>query len=118
MEGRYSNLQMIYFAGLKYGGYIMDRPVSEPYSYETNFAVKWLIEERTADWSGEGAWLAWGPYMWTDGLRGRSDGFIWRCEYHALDGHTGPLGAKVLAGLLLDFFKTNETARPWFVRNN
>src|SRR5262245_60688487 len=61
----------------------------EPFAYETAFGVKWLIEiqinsapELNYD-SAKGAvvspWLSWGPYVWTDGLRGRSDGLITVC---------------------------------------
>jgi hypothetical protein len=116
IEGRYPNLQIVHLASLSYGGYILDViPRAEPYSYETAFADKWLIEERVLS-DGSGAWVGWGPYFWTDGLKGRDDGFVWRCEYNVPDGHPSPLGAQAMAGLMLDFYKTDETARGWFVR--
>jgi PKD repeat protein len=103
----------------------------EPFSYETAFAVKWLIEKQIngapelnydpARGPVVAPWLSWGPYLWTDGLRGRSDGLLSVCPsdlesdftHPSADGHVPKVGSQLLA-----FFKTDPTARPWFVRTN
>jgi hypothetical protein len=103
----------------------------EPYAYETAFAVKWLIEKQLAGAPalnfdpGKGPvlmpWLSWGPYLWTDGLRGRSDGVVTVCPddlesdftHPSMNGHVPKVGQQLLA-----FFKTDPTATPWFLRGN
>ena len=103
----------------------------EPYAYETAFAVKWLIEKQL---SGAPSlnydpangpvlmpWLSWGPYVWTDGLRGRSDGLLTVCPddlesdftHPSTNGHVPKVAQQLLA-----FFKTDPTATPWFLRTN
>jgi hypothetical protein len=103
----------------------------EPFSYETAFAVKWLIEKQIngvpelnydpAKGQIVSPWLSWGPYLWTDGLRGRSDGLLTVCPddlendftHPAATGHVPKVGNQLLA-----FFKTDPTATPWFLRTN
>ena len=61
-------------------------------------------------------WLGWGPYLWTDGLRGRSDGLKWRCTDVQSDGtHPSPDGVHSVAKQLLNSFTSDPTTRPWFV---
>ena len=63
----------------------------------------------------ESPWLAWGPYLWTDGMKGRKDGLTWQREEVAQDGtHPSPRGSQKVAKLLFDFLAKEETARPWF----
>lgn len=117
MEQRYPNIQIIYMSSRIYAGYASTTLNPEPYAYQSGFAVKWLIEERVVG-SGEGAWLAWGPYLWADGLVPRSDGLTWQCSDFQSDGvHPSDSGRQKVATRLLNFFKTNETARRWFLRN-
>jgi hypothetical protein len=58
----------------------------EPFAYESAFSVRWLIEEQLNGLLPYGPpnpvapWLSWGPYLWTDGEGGRSDGFAWSCS--------------------------------------
>jgi PKD repeat protein len=103
----------------------------EPFAYETAFAVKWLIEKQingaqelnydSAKGPVVAPWLSWGPYLWTDGLRGRSDGLLSVCPddlesdftHPAANGHVPKVGTQLLA-----FFKTDRTATPWFLRTN
>jgi hypothetical protein len=103
----------------------------EPFAYETAFAVKWLLEKQIngapelnydpANGPVVAPWLSWGPYLWTDGLRGRSDGLLSVCPgdlesdftHPAANGHVQKVGNQLLA-----FFKTDPTAAPWFVRTN
>lgn len=115
MQTRYPNIRIIYFGSRIYAGYATTTLNPEPYAFQSGFAVKWLIDEHINS-TGDGAWLAWGPYLWADGLLPRSDGLTWLCSDFQNDGtHPSTTGRQKVAGLLLNFFKTNETARPWFV---
>jgi hypothetical protein len=116
MAERYPSLQIVYLASRTYGGY-STRPLNpEPFAYESGFAVKWLIEERITG-EASGPWLAWGPYLWTDGTRGRSDGLTWTCADTVADGvHPSASGQRKVAELLLSFFRTEPTANSWFLR--
>ncbi|MDA2939035.1 VCBS repeat-containing protein, partial [Acidobacteria bacterium AH-259-A15] len=63
-------------------------------------------------------WLAWGPYLWSDGIRGRSDGLVYTRDDLASDGtHPSMSGREKVAKLLLRFLKQEPTARLWFVKN-
>jgi hypothetical protein len=118
MQTRYPNIRIIYFGSRIYAGYATTTLNPEPYAFQSGFAVKWLIDEHINS-SGNGAWLAWGPYLWADGLVPRSDGLTWLCSDFQNDGtHPSTAGRQKVAGLLLNFFKTNETAWPWFVRTS
>ena len=115
MQTRYPNIRIIYFGSRIYAGYATTTLNPEPYAFQSGFAVKWLIDEHINS-NGDGAWLAWGPYLWADGLVPRSDGLTWLCSDFQNDGtHPATTGRQKVAGLLLNFFKTDETARPWFV---
>jgi hypothetical protein len=111
---RYPSLQIVYLSSRIYAGYATTGLNPEPFSYQSGFAVKWLIEDRI-NGRARGPWLAWGPYLWTDGMKGRSDGLIWTCNDVAQDGtHPSPGGRQKVAELLLSFFKTDQTAVSWF----
>ncbi|MGH2533558.1 MAG: hypothetical protein ACRDJW_14765 [Thermomicrobiales bacterium] len=115
LQERYPNLQIIYLSSRTYAGYATKPLNPEPYAYQGGFAVKWLIEERI-EGDATGPWLAWGPYLWTDGINGRSDGLVWTCADVRKDGtHPSESGVDKVAGLLLEFFKTDETAKSWFL---
>jgi hypothetical protein len=48
-------------------------------------------------------------------MKGRDDGLVWACEDVGQDGtHPSRTGVQKVAQLLLQFFKTDPTARPWF----
>lgn len=115
MQTRYPNLRIIYFGSRVYAGYATSTLSPEPSAFQGGFAVKWLIDEHINS-NGDGAWLAWGPYLWADGMVPRSDGLTWLCSDFQNDGtHPSTTGRQKVAGLLLNFFKADETARPWFV---
>jgi hypothetical protein len=61
-------------------------------------------------------WIAWGPYLWADGLVPRADGLTWACaDFSTTDGtHPATSGRAKVAQMLLDFFTTDPTAEPWF----
>jgi hypothetical protein len=65
-----------------------------------------------------GPWIGWGPYLWTDGEKGRADGLTWSCPADVRDDgtHPSPAGSAKVARMLLRFFKTDPTAKSWFAR--
>jgi hypothetical protein len=115
LAGRYPNLQLIYLSSRTYAGYASSTLNPEPYAYQSGFAVKWLIQSRVRN--GTGAWIGWGPYLWTDGTLGRNDGLVWLCSDTQQDGtHPSATGQQKVAEMLLKFFKTDRTTRGWFLR--
>ncbi|MBI3732712.1 MAG: hypothetical protein HY259_04550 [Chloroflexi bacterium] len=117
LDDTFPNLQIIYLSSVTYTGYATNQLLPEPYSYDGGFAVKWLIEDHINN-NEQGAWLAWGPYLWTNGTKGRSDGFIWECQDVKSDGThpSSTSGVQKIAGQLLKFFKGDQTAKSWFVK--
>lgn len=133
MRVRYPNLKLVYMASRTYGGYANIPLNPEPYAYESGFSVKWLIEAQIRQLASGGAtvdptagdldytsgiapWVAWGPYLWTDGAAGRSDGLQWLPGDVESDGvHPSTSGETKVAGLLLNFFKSQATTKCWFV---
>jgi hypothetical protein len=128
LHKRFPNLKLVYLSSRTYGGYAKTRLNPEPYAYESGFAVKWLIEKQI---KGEAAlnydakkgkvnapWLSWGPYLWANGSTKRADGFSYEeRDFSPQDGtHQSPSGQAKVGGLLLQFFKTDSTTRPWFVK--
>jgi hypothetical protein len=119
-KNRYPNAEAIYFSSRAYGGYAEPHSASpEPWAYQSGFAVKWLIASQIngSDPSlayDNAPWLAWGPYLWADGLNPRSDGLIWECADFENDGtHPSPAGELKVANLLLSFFMNDPTTQ-WF----
>jgi hypothetical protein len=127
---RYPNLRIAYLSSRIYAGYATTSLNPEPYSYESAFAVRNLIRSQI---SGDPAlncdpakgevkvpFLLWGPYLWADGLTPRqSDGLVWKREdLSDRDGtHPSPAsGRQKVAKLLLAFFKSDPTSKPWFVK--
>jgi hypothetical protein len=119
LNNRFPNLRTIYFSSRTYGGYGTSPVSREPWAYHGGFAVKWLIEQQIT--AGDPAlaydnapWLAWGPYLWADGLTPRSDGLTWACSDFNSDGvHPSAAGRLKVANMLLNFFRTDPTT-PWF----
>lgn len=132
---RYPNIQQVYFSSRIYAGYATTALNPEPYAYESGFSVKWLVESQVRQQAGvqtphpfslagnllydgpsaAAPWLAWGAYLWGDGLTPRSDGFIWECADYTNDGTHPAYGARLKVGTqLLDFFLTSPTTVPWF----
>jgi hypothetical protein len=120
------NVRLCYITSRIYAGYASSTLNPEPYAYECGFAVKWLIEGQITGVDSlnfdpdSGAvqvpWLAWGPYLWADGLNARSDGLTWTCdEFITNDGtHPSASGREVVADSLLAFFESDATTTPWF----
>ena len=121
-RGQFPNLKIIYFSSRIYAGYATTALNPEPYAYQTGFAMKWLIAQQINGApeldvaSGAAPWLAWGPYLWTDGLTPRIDGLTWACSELQSDGtHPSTTGQAKVARMLLDFFHSDSTARPWYL---
>ncbi|MGD0500063.1 MAG: hypothetical protein ABSC23_16695 [Bryobacteraceae bacterium] len=121
-RARFPNLKIVYLSSRIYAGYADTTLNPEPWAYESGFAVKWLIEQQINSAPGMGAasgafpWLAWGPYLWADGLTPRIDGLTWACSELQADGtHPSPAGQQKVAAMLLDFFHSDSTARVWYL---
>jgi hypothetical protein len=129
LKDKFPNLELAYYASRIYAGYAtgVSQLNPEPFAYQSGFSVKWLVAAQIAGTdpglnydpqSGpvEAPWLAWGPYLWADGLVPRSDGLIWECADFQNDGtHPADSGRAKVANLLLDFFTSDPTATPWFL---
>ena len=125
VKSRYPNARLAYCSSRTYGGYATSNLNPEPFAYESAFSVKWMIEKQiigdtSLAYAGSLArspWLAWGPYLWADGTTQRSDGLTWQCADTQLDGtHPAASGCLKVATLLLNFFKSDPTSTPWFLK--
>lgn len=129
LKQKYPHLRMIFLSSRIYGGYA--DPIAtrgEPVSYQTGFAVKWLIEDQISGLPAlnfdvrrgmvNAPWLSWGPYLWADGTVPRNDGLTYVCSDFQSDGfHPAPNGAREkVASRLLNFFKTDSIAARWFLK--
>ncbi len=126
LKQKFPNLQMCYLSSRIYAGYAGTALNPEPYAYESGFSVKWLIEQQI---NGDAAlnfdatqgpvlapWLAWGPYMWADGLTPRSDGLIWECDDFQDDGtHPATPARQKVADMLGLHFTTHATTVDWYI---
>jgi len=129
LHDRFGSLKMVWFSSRIYGGYAATPLNPEPHAFETAFAVKWTIAAQIAgdpDLNYDPAkgairspWLAWGPYLWADGTKGRKqDGLVYLREDLGPDGtHPSDSGRRKVAQQLLDFFKTDPTSKTWFLAN-
>jgi hypothetical protein len=126
LHDRFPNLKLVYVSSRTYGGYAKGPLNPEPYAYESGFAVKWLIAEQLKGDAGlnydpsrgpvRAPWLSWGPYLWANGTAKRADGLSYRASDFAADGtHPSPDGRRKVGRVLLHFFRTDPTTRPWFV---
>jgi hypothetical protein len=132
---RFPNVKLAYFSSRTYGGWAKRRldgappGNSEPFSYESGFAVKWLIEQQLmgdpslnydpAKGPVRAPWLSWSAYLWSNGPIPRADGVRFELDdFRDNDRmHESPAGQLKVGKLLLLFFKTDPTARPWFLRD-
>ncbi len=112
---KYPNVRLILLSSRIYAGYATTQLNPEPYAYEGAFAMRAVIRDQAAD----GPSILWGPYLWTNGEKGRAlDGLKWLKEDCGPDGtHPSRSGQEKVAHLLLDFFTKNPYAQPWFVKH-
>ena len=129
MHDRFPNLKIAYLSSRIYAGYATSPLNPEPYAYEGGFAMKWVIAGQIAGKPelnfdpAKGAvrapWVAWGPYLWTDGVKGRKmDSVVWMKDDVVESDRTHPSnsGRDKVADMLLSFMKTDPTAKAWFVK--
>jgi hypothetical protein len=115
MRVRYPNVKLVYLSSRTYGGYAITGTNPEPAAYDSAYAVRGIIHERIRG-TIKGPWLFWGSYLWTDGMAGRNDGLIWTCDDVEADGmHPSRSGIQKVVNMLTTFFKTDPTARRWYV---
>ena len=125
---RFPNTKLVYLSSRTYGGYATTGLNPEPYAFESGFSVKWLIEQQIdgdkslnfdpARGEVKAPWLSWGPYLWANGSTKREDGFAYEPDdFTSNDGtHQSPSGQRKVGQLLLKFFETDSTTKPWFTR--
>jgi hypothetical protein len=130
MLQNFPNLKLAYISSRIYAGYASSTLNPEPYAYTSGFSVKWTIQAQLNGTSSmnydpsKGAvkvpWVAWAPYMWANGLIARSDGLTWTCSDFQSDGTHPSIsqGQMKVGKMLLEFFKTDPTAKTWFMNNN
>jgi hypothetical protein len=126
MQDRFPNLKIAYLSSRTYAGYATSPLNPEPHAYESGFAVKWLIADQLAGKPElnydpakgpvRAPWLEWGPYVWADGTHANKDGLSYvRSDYTEQDGtHPSPSGREKVAERLMQFLKTDATAKTWF----
>jgi len=130
---RYPNIRIVYLSSRIYAGYATSTLNPEPYAYESGLAVKWVVQAqieqmrsgridmRAGDLNYDSAapWMAWGPYLWADGMNARSDGLTWSRGDLESDGtHPSQSGEQKVGAMLLDFLKQERTARLWFLSSS
>lgn len=124
----FPNAKLVYLSSRSFGGWAKREGNKEPFSYETGYAVKWLIEDQLkgdpglnydpAKGSVKAPWLSWGPYLWASGDKKRTDGFSSQLDDFREDDrmHHAPQGQRKMGTLLLQFFKNDPTSKGWFVK--
>lgn len=121
LKTTFPNAAIAYLSGRVYGGYANGGPNPDPFAYQSSFGMKALILDQLSGNAPALAeplvpWLAWGPYLWADGLTPRSDGLTWELADFNSDGiHPSTSGRAKVADLLWEFFSTDATAAPWFL---
>jgi lysophospholipase L1-like esterase len=111
----YPNLRIVYLSNRIYAGYATTPLNPEPYAYESAFAVRDVILSRAKEITKEPIVL-WGPYLWTNGTKGRADGLVWTSQDVRDDGtHPSQSGRQKVAEMLLNFFTSDALTRTWFI---
>lgn len=125
LKSKFPNLKLCYLSDRTYAGYATTKLNPEPFAWYTGWTVKRLIAEQIAgsaslNYTGtnpSSAWLSWGAYLWANGNIPRSDGLTWLPTDYQSDGtHPSATGTQKTAQLLLQFFSSDETTKPWFLK--
>lgn len=127
-KSRYPNLRIAYLSSRIYAGYATTPLNPEPFAYESAFPVRWLIQDqikgdaalnfRPDNGAVKAPLLLWGPYLWADGTTPRkADKLVYTREDLAQDGtHPSDVGQTKVARVMLEFYKSDPLAKPWFSR--
>ena len=127
LKAKFPNLQIAYISSRVYAGYASGRLNPEPYAYEYGFGVRNQILRQIAGdptlnydpakGAARAPLLLWGPYLWADGTTPRkSDDLTWSRQDFKQDGvHPSKSGTDKSVRIILDFFKSDPTAKPWFL---
>lgn len=118
---RYPNLRLLYLSNRIYGGFGSVPPNGEPYTYETGFAQKWLIEAQIngdpllnydpANGTVRAPLLLWGPNLWANGSTPNGQGTTWvLADYEADHLHPSASGEAKVGALLTAFFDAEPSA--------
>lgn len=118
-RARYPNLRVAWLGSRIWGGWTSNPQRSEPLSYESAFAVRWLIEDQMAGdplLAGDAApVLLWGPYLWAAGATPRADGLSWpQSDFEPDFIHPNDDGERKVGALLSAFFNGDPIAAPWY----
>jgi hypothetical protein len=127
LHDRFPNIRTTYVTSRSYGGYTEVGGSPEPAAYETGFAVKAVVNDQItgkpslnydpAKGEVHSPWIEWGHYIWTDGVKGRKDGFVYLREDLREDGlHPSDKGSAKISAMMLKFFKTDPATRTWFLK--
>jgi hypothetical protein len=128
LHDRFPNLKLVYISSRIYGGWAKTSLNPEPYAYESNFAVKWLVERQTQGGAElnfdpslgpvKAPWISWGPYLWANGSTPRKDGFYFVEDDLREDDrtHESEQGQDKIGRELIKFFKSDPTSRGWFTQ--
>jgi hypothetical protein len=123
----FPNCKLAFASNRTYGGYTEANGSPEPWSYESGFAVKWALAAQLQgkpelNYDAEkgevrAPWAEWGPYLWTDGVKGRKDGMVYLRTDVGADGlHPSATGQKKVATLMMTFFKSDPVTKGWFLK--
>lgn len=124
---RFPNAALMYLSSRTYGGYATTGLNPEPYAFESGLSVRWLIGRQLDGKAGlnydaakgpvRAPWLAWGPYLWANGMTKNAGGLAYDRDDFASDGtHPSPAGQQKVGAELMRFFRAEPTARAWFVK--
>lgn len=125
LKSKFPNLKLCYLSDRIYAGYATSNLNPEPFAWFTGWCVKRLIADQIAGDAGltysgaspVSAWLSWAPSLWAKGDSARSDGLVWLPSDYMPDGtHPSTTGRQKVAQMLLQFFSTDETSKPWFLK--
>ena len=121
-KSKFPNLRIAYLGSRIWAGNAKGGLNPEPYSYESAFGVRHLIQQQmkgeAALAEGKAPLLLWGPYLWAEGTKGRKlDPLKWEPADFAGDGvHPSESGREKVARQLLEFFSADPLARGWFAK--